>query len=300
MTMMKFLLLNVLPTLTMTMTAAAILLLLISDGAKPVTSFSAGTTTQLQQRQRQQQQGSIVLQHKIILSLSNDDDINSHSNSNSKSIETDRRSVLSTIMMRASVATVASAASVMDPVSAAEGQEGGESIFAPKFVQEYPDFTKSSEGWSYRDVNVGTGTKPELGDRVVYEWSGYTIGYFGRPFEAKGGPQGGAFDKSDKDYLRTVLGSGEIVKGLECAMLEMKVGGVRQVIVPYGPLSYPPTSDGDPNHDKTGPKPTTFSGLRALNFVLDNPRVDRTLLFNVKLVRVDKPDGKGSFKRGDK
>ena len=83
-------------------------------------------------------------------------------------------------------------------------------------------------------------------------------------------------------------------------MLEMKVGGVRQVIVPYGPLSYPPTTDGDPNHDKTGPKPTTFSGLRALNFVLDNPRVDRTLLFNVKLVRVDKPDGKGGFKRGDK
>jgi hypothetical protein len=24
------------------------------------------------------------------------------------------------------------------------------------------------------------------GDRVVFDWSGYTIGYFGRPFEAKG------------------------------------------------------------------------------------------------------------------
>ncbi len=61
-----------------------------------------------------------------------------------------------------------------------------ESMYAPKFVQEYPDFTQTSEGWSYKDVKVGTGESPKIGDRVVYEWSGYTIGYFGRPFEAKG------------------------------------------------------------------------------------------------------------------
>jgi len=61
-----------------------------------------------------------------------------------------------------------------------------ESIFAPKFVQEYPDFTQAGEGWSYKDVKVGSGESPKSGDRVVYEWSGYTIGYFGRPFEAKG------------------------------------------------------------------------------------------------------------------
>lgn len=48
-------------------------------------------------------------------------------------------------------------------------------------------------------------------------------------------------------------------------------------------------------HDKVGPKPTTFSGMRALNFVLENPRVDRTLLFNVKLIQVDKSDGMGLF-----
>ena len=74
-------------------------------------------------------------------------------------------------------------------------------------------------------------------------------------------------------------------------------GGVHQVIIPYGPLSYP-SEDEDALHDKVGPKPTTFSGMRALNFVLENPRVDRTLLFNVKLIRVDKSDGKGGFVRG--
>ena len=54
----------------------------------------------------------------------------------------------------------------------------------------------------------------------------------------------------------------------------------------------------DKEHELVGPKPTTFSGMRALNFVLDNPRVDRTLLFNVKLIRVDRGDGKGGFIRG--
>jgi len=131
---------------------------------------------------------------------------------------------------------------------------------------------------------------------VVYDWSGYTIGYFGRPFEAKGGPQGGAFDK-DLDFRRTILGSHEIVSGLECAFYSMKPGGVRQVVIPFGELSYPAN---DPEHTRVGPKPSTFSGQRALNFVLDNPRVDRTMLFNVKLVRVDRSDGKGGFIRGDK
>jgi FKBP-type peptidyl-prolyl cis-trans isomerase len=129
----------------------------------------------------------------------------------------------------------------------------------------------------------------------VFDWSGYTIGYFGRPFQAKGGPQGGAFDK-DIDYARVVIGSGTMIRGLELALLGMKAGDVRQVLVPYGDLSYPAD---DPSHDRVGPKPTTFSGERALNFVLENPRLDRTMLFNVKVIRVDKPDGKGGFVRGE-
>ena len=55
------------------------------------------------------------------------------------------------------------------------------------FLQEYNDFNKTKEGWSYRDVNPGKGDlKVKPGDRVVFDWSGYTIGYFGRPFQAKG------------------------------------------------------------------------------------------------------------------
>jgi FKBP-type peptidyl-prolyl cis-trans isomerase len=128
-------------------------------------------------------------------------------------------------------------------------------MYAPKFVQTYEDFTPTSEGWSYKDVKKGTksGDAANDGDRVVFDWSGYTIGYFGRPFEAKGGPQGGAFDK-DLDYFRTVLGSKTMITGLECALKGMHPGDIRQVIVPYGPLSYPPE---DKDHDRVGPKPTS-------------------------------------------
>jgi len=85
-----------------------------------------------------------------------------------------------------------------------------------------------------------------------------------------------------------------MVPGLESALEGMSSGGVRQVVVPFE-SSYPLS---DLEHNKVGPKPSTFSGQRALNFVLENPRLDRTLLFNVKVIRVDKPNGQGGFTRG--
>lgn len=186
---------------------------------------------------------------------------------------------------------------ILNPEDAlsSSGASDSSNNYAPEFVQSYSDFTKTEEGWQYKDVKLGVGDGVlQTGDRAVFDWSGYTIGYFGRPFEAKGGPQGGAFDK-DVDFSRTVIGSGTIVSGLEKALMTMKPGGVRQVIIPYGPLSYPPQ---DLEHKLVGPAPSTFSGQRALNFVLENPRVDRTLLFNIKLVRIDKANGKGGFTRG--
>jgi hypothetical protein len=66
------------------------------------------------------------------------------------------------------------------------GAHAEESMFAPKFIQEYPDFTQTTEGWSFKDVKAGNGDSPKQGDRVVFEWSGYTVGYFARPFEARG------------------------------------------------------------------------------------------------------------------
>ena len=85
-------------------------------------------------------------------------------------------------------------------------------------------------------------------------------------------------------------------------MLGVREGGVRQIIFPPE-LGYPMVGDqregkmADPTHEKVGPKPTTFSGTRALDFVLSSKgdQLDKTLLINVNVIRVDKPGGKYKF-----
>mmetsp|Transcript_35309 Transcript_35309/g.110340 ORF Transcript_35309/g.110340 Transcript_35309/m.110340 type:complete len:80 (-) Transcript_35309:44-283(-) len=74
----------------------------------------------------------------------------------------------------------------------------------------------------------------------------------------------------------------------------MKVGGIRQLVV-TPELGYP---EDDPSHTRVGPKPSTFDGQRALNFVLFNKGlIDKTLLFNIKVIRIDKKDGDGNYIR---
>jgi hypothetical protein len=36
-----------------------------------------------------------------------------------------------------------------------------------------------------QDIREGSGDQPAAGDTVVVDWSGVTIGYYGRPFEAR-------------------------------------------------------------------------------------------------------------------
>mmetsp|Transcript_7756 Transcript_7756/g.23473 ORF Transcript_7756/g.23473 Transcript_7756/m.23473 type:complete len:248 (+) Transcript_7756:63-806(+) len=155
----------------------------------------------------------------------------------------------------------------------------------------YPDFTLTDSGLQYKDVRTGSGPTPRDGDRVVVDWEGYTIGYYGRIFAAKNKIKGGAFQE-DQDFLRWVQGRHTVIPALEEAVATMKQGGIRQVVIPPE-LGYP---DSDPKHDRVGPKPKTFSGQRALDFVLFNKGlIDKTLLINVELMRVDRP-GERNFK----
>lgn len=164
----------------------------------------------------------------------------------------------------------------------------------PDFVTSQPGFTRTSSGLQVKDSTIGRGKEAAFGDRVVYEWEGYTIGYFGRPFEKKRGIKGSDFEE-DRDFDRFVVGRGTVIPALEEGVLGMREGGVRQLV--FGPeLGYPMIGDqtrgvvDDPSHDRVGPKPASFSGMRALNFVLSskNDVIDKTLLLNVKVVRVDK------------
>ena len=43
----------------------------------------------------------------------------------------------------------------------------------------------TSSGLQFKDLKEGTGDSPSPGATVVIDWDGYTIGYYGRPFEAR-------------------------------------------------------------------------------------------------------------------
>lgn len=151
------------------------------------------------------------------------------------------------------------ALAVVEPMPALKGRNYG------KERKVYEDYTLTEDGLQYKDVRVGTGKTPKDGDRVVVDWEGYTIGYYGRIFAAKNRLKGGAF-QDDQDFFRWVQGKHSVIRALEEAVSTMKEGGIRQIIIPPE-LGYP---ESDPKHDRVGPKPKTFSGQRALDFVLFN------------------------------
>mmetsp|Transcript_12757 Transcript_12757/g.27822 ORF Transcript_12757/g.27822 Transcript_12757/m.27822 type:complete len:156 (-) Transcript_12757:635-1102(-) len=152
---------------------------------------------------------------------------------------------------------------------------------------KYPDFEMLPSGLQFKDARKGKedAEAASEGDRVVIDWEGYTIGYYGRIFEARNKTRGGAFTGDDKDFYRFVVGDGSVIPALDEGVRGMRPGQVRQLVIPPE-LGYPPS---DPSHKRVGPKPQTFSGQRALDFVLGNTGlIDKTLLINVELIRVDK------------
>lgn len=47
--------------------------------------------------------------------------------------------------------------------------------------------------------------------------------YYGRPFEARNKPKGGAFTGEEKDYFRFLLGAGTVIPAFEEAVAGMRV-----------------------------------------------------------------------------
>lgn len=131
----------------------------------------------------------------------------------------------------------------------------------------------------------GTGAEFTPGKKAVIDWDGYTLGYYGRPFEARNKSKGGAFTGDDKDFFRFTVDDDKVIPAFREAVVGMKVGAIRRVIVPGGSeMGYP-----QGRQWKTkGPKPANFSGERALGFVLENEgMIDKTLLFDIELIRID-------------
>ncbi|KAL2559979.1 Peptidyl-prolyl cis-trans isomerase FKBP19 [Forsythia ovata] len=169
----------------------------------------------------------------------------------------------------------ASAASEYADMPALRGKDYG------KTKMRYPDYTETDSGLQYKDLRVGNGPSPKNGETVVVDWDGYTIGYYGRIFEARNKTKGGSFEGDDKNFYKFRLGLQEVIPAFEEAVSGMAPGGIRRIIVPPE-LGYP-----ENDFNKKGPRPTTFSGQRALDFVLRNQGlIDKTLLFDIELVKI--------------
>ncbi|KAH9698271.1 peptidyl-prolyl cis-trans isomerase FKBP19 [Citrus sinensis] len=129
-----------------------------------------------------------------------------------------------------------------------------------KTKMRYPDYTETESGLQYKDLRQGSGPKPKMGETVVVDWDGYTIGYYGRIFEARNKTKGGSFEGDDKDYFKFRLGSQDVIPAFEEAVSGMALGGVRRIIVPPE-IGYP-----ENDYNKSGPRPTTFSFFLSLFF----------------------------------
>lgn len=185
------------------------------------------------------------------------------------------------------------------PARAAEGVYGPRGVetsmdalegrgYGKSRIDAGPDFVTTDTGLQYKDFVVGdeSSPAPRVGDTVVLDWTGVTLGYYGRPFEAKSKVKGSAFNDDTKEYFRFVLdpANTRVIPAVQEAVATMRPGGIRRIVVP-NELSYP---NGD--FKTWGPTPSTFSGERALGFVVEakNSMIDKTLQFDLKLVRIDR------------
>lgn len=77
-------------------------------------------------------------------------------------------------------------------------------------------------GLKYKDVKVGTGASPKWGDVVRVECTGFVMP----------GDKQFLGSKTQKIPMKVVLGVGQYIKAWDEALLSMKVGGKRLLLVP--------------------------------------------------------------------
>ncbi|RYR59953.1 hypothetical protein Ahy_A04g017077 isoform A [Arachis hypogaea] len=126
-----------------------------------------------------------------------------------------------------------------------------------KTKMRYPDYTETESGLQFKDLRPGYGPKPNKGDTVVVidtpifsiiphfsslllliqfnsiqvDWDGYTIGYYGRIFEARNKTKGGSFEGDEKDFFKFRIGYQEVIPAFEEAVSGMALGGIRRCLL---------------------------------------------------------------------
>ncbi len=121
---------------------------------------------------------------------------------------------------------------------------------APTPIPE-DQYVTTPSGLKYADIKVGTGAQPKPGDYVVVHYTGWLT-------------NGKRFDSSvlrEKPF-KFQLGKGKVIAGWDEGVASMKVGGVRQLVIP----------------------PQLAYGNRGVGGVIPP---NATLIFEVQLLRIE-------------
>ena len=83
------------------------------------------------------------------------------------------------------------------------------------------DYISSASGLQYKDVTEGTGTQAKAGSTVDVNYKGWL-------------DDGSVFDESARHgrSFQFELGLGRVIKGWDEGVQGMKVGGVRELVIP--------------------------------------------------------------------
>jgi FKBP-type peptidyl-prolyl cis-trans isomerase FkpA len=93
--------------------------------------------------------------------------------------------------------------------------------FAPSLGVDLTASTKTADGLYYRDITVGTGSVISVNHTIAVYYSGSL-------------PDGTVFDSilSPATPFSFLLGAGQVIAGWDEGLVGMRVGGVRQLIIP--------------------------------------------------------------------
>lgn len=147
---------------------------------------------------------------------------------------------------------------------------------------EIPD----SGGVKSLDLRVGEGEVPIEGDQVA-------IHYYGRLAAKQGWRFDSTYDHKDSSGdsvpFTFVLGSANVIPGIETAVRSMKVGGIRRVVIP--------PSQGYQNTSQEPLPPNFFDRQRLFTTIFNPTRLANgegstlgTLVFDIELVSTRRPN----------
>jgi len=83
------------------------------------------------------------------------------------------------------------------------------------------DYNTTPSGLKYYDIKVGSGITPTVGQTVVVNYVGWLED--GTQFD-------NSYDRGEMFSFK--LGMGEVINGWDLGVASMKVGGIRQLVIP--------------------------------------------------------------------